>query len=252
MKLNTKHYIIAARLFLVLSLILVLGAVILRSSKQPNVAASSSPSKPFILEYSEHALATLNRPNSPADTYGALLRLVSLERGRTFCSATVVSHTLAITAAHCLVDETGLMVTTIFGAIGEDIFGSKSRPVEVRAVAAHVGADYAIIQGDFSGFSTVKVLDRPQSVLLLFDAPLLACGYPYNSTATCYPVGKPIVPFLGQLRSGGLMFPGMSGGPVIDISTNTLTAVNSRIGDGFVVISPVVGIFDNLDVTLDK
>jgi hypothetical protein len=44
----------------------------------------------------------------------------------------------------------------------------------------------------------------------------------------------------------------MSGGPVIDAGTGLVVAVNSAVGQNYIVVSPLIGLFNSLGIREEK
>lgn len=177
--------------------------------------------------------------------YPAMFKLTN--EGRAFCSATVLTKKLAITAAHCV------LVQLPFGFTLNDKLAAQSLPAadgstaatNVEVIDANPRADYALLKGDFSAFSTLVADDRPQSDILYHDYNLYTCGFPWGGTGVCYHITNP-EKFVDQIKAKGQMIAGMSGGPVIDANTGIIYAVNTAVTDGYVVISPIINIFELL------
>lgn len=178
--------------------------------------------------------------------YEALVRIVDRKTGRTICSGAVISDDYVLTAAHCFVEAPTTDESDVF-VVGQSPQGGNSAPVIIQLIAYNSGADYAILKGNFKDYNRAPVADAPY-LFFATKGPLLTCGYPYNSAAVCYPTGSQLITYYAQVKLEGRLFPGMSGGPVVDLSTGTIIAVNTAVGDGFIVISPVIGLFDNLGI----
>ncbi len=175
--------------------------------------------------------------------------LVRLERGYFFCSGVVVSDTMLITAAHCVSNNfMGMSVLT------EETMTVKSDPaynpntIEVTgtAIKANGSADFAIVQGDFRQFRKAKVTTDVRMLFGLSEK-IVACGFPYGAESVCYPMSKP--PHRPGNRTfsfgrHGYLYPGMSGGPVLDRETNTVFAVNSAMAnDDVAMLAPLIGLW---------
>jgi hypothetical protein len=90
----------------------------------------------------------------------------------------------------------------------------------------------------------------------MFDSligPILTCGYPWGAEGICYPTGNQIYMYYAQFQMNGKMFPGMSGGPVMDVGNNAIIAVNTAVtGGGPIIVSPLIGLFETLGVEVLK
>lgn len=173
----------------------------------------------------------------------AIVRLHSPTDGHFFCSGVVVGAKTIITAAHCVTEY----------AAGE-------RAAEVRSedgqgtnnfaylVNASGQADYAILKGDFSNFEVAPMDFKPADIVAGMKEKVVACGYPYSGKLFCVEVLS-----LHQNRfsfsGAGVLYPGMSGGPVFNMSTGHVIAVNSAVMDTEVILAPLIEIYANLQTT---
>ena len=182
--------------------------------------------------------------------YPAMVRLESKDH-KFFCSGTVISDDYVVTAAHCLMNDSRLRpninkeeltIVSLPGYTSRQI-GS----VPAKAAALNNRADYGLIKGDFREFSKMRILHQPSAPVLL-KGPLLTCGFPWGARDTCYPTGNNMRIYYDKFSLSGLLYPGMSGGPVIDLDTVAVFAVNMGVSDGSIIISSLVGIFETLGV----
>lgn len=170
--------------------------------------------------------------------------IVRLHRvdGPMFCSAVVVDSNTIVTAAHC-VDGLEELVS-VRAADGVDI------GVVAVVSGARAQNDLATLTGDFTKLSKRKIIVSPAVVLSrIFDQKrkLIACGYPYGGKLFCTPLSKRET--LGfQITSIGNLYPGMSGGPVLDVKTGDVVGINSAMYGGLAVISPTLEIFSSLGI----
>lgn len=179
---------------------------------------------------------TSDADTNSADKYAALIRLhvnSDGEEQRFFCSGFVISDVYAITAAHCLYDDNYKRRTdTIFVHTMDDAPGTTA-----GAVALNVVSDLGLIRGDFTKFNKIGV-SSPFKV----QGPFATCGFPYGDVALCtmFSVRGNNLNFIA---GDGFIYPGMSGGPVIDVPSGTAIGVNSRMSVGSVSIAPLIGLF---------
>lgn len=168
---------------------------------------------------------------------GSIVRLV--RKDHTVCSGTVISPTIIVTAAHCVVMETfvGYMVNPEPFDIRAD--DNIDRNVRGSAVYATGQLDQAVIYGDFSMFEARACVTDP-AVLVAARGPnagFMSCGYPAGGNLYCAstyfvrPEG-----FFWAIN--GQLIPGMSGGPTMTLD-GTVVAVNCAVTGAVSLVSPL-------------
>lgn len=175
------------------------------------------------------------------EVVGKFLPMVRLTdvNGKFFCSGTVIADNMVLTAGHCLNDKP-LLVESIDNVKGE-ILVAQALPIMINQ-----RADYGLITGNFTGFSKLKIETNPYKDLLYHQSTLVACGFPWGSTPVCYPIRGDLKKTFDGFTADGQLYPGMSGGPVIDTKTGTVVAVNSAVFEGGIVVMPLIGLFESL------
>lgn len=174
------------------------------------------------------------------DKFPGIVRLTTLE-GQFYCSGTVISDTEILTAAHCVYNmPLNMLVQSM-------IVNNNQLNVLSTAFAINVRADVAIIRGDFSSFSKFKYDPSPASDILVNDYNLTACGFPYSGELVCYKLTNPIK-MVDVIGVNGQLYAGMSGGPVLDLSTGTIYAVNHAVTEGMVLIAPIINLKNGLSI----
>lgn len=189
----------------------------------------------------------INKPKAKlAHIDTSIVRLHDVSTGRFFCSGVVISKTEILTAAHCVVRE------SFFGA---DIV----RRVEIRSIDgqplglfaelinANPRQDVALLSGTFDVFDHMNVETRPQAIenSFLHSSHLKACGYPAGGALVCSTISRAKHMNFG-FTADGWLYPGMSGGPVIDEDTGLVIAVNTAVADDRVYLSPTVELYNQL------
>lgn len=171
------------------------------------------------------------------DTFDAVIQLHEYSSDQFYCSATVVSKSYAVTAGHCV--QQGVVIK-ISNSKGEDT-GVTGTPIRASGQM-----DYAVIEGDFSKFKFIQPELDPKAIISSFyKGTLVACGYPMGGNLICFPAKKP-GPYIFYFRAEGALYPGMSGGPVIDKKTGKLIGVNSAVYEGGILLAPIINLLFGL------
>lgn len=178
----------------------------------------------------------------------SIVRLHDADTGAFFCSGVVISNTRILTAAHCVFRQ---------GLFGESVAVDKveirtqtNKPMGIIAnfEAANARQDLAILSGDFRGMDQRGVVsDTAQlnSIFMNSNIDVVACGFPDGGRLACSHItDRDRILFFFSAK--GYLYPGMSGGPVIDMTTGKVIAVNQAVTDSRVVVSPLIELYDNL------
>lgn len=160
--------------------------------------------------------------------------------GSFMCSGVVVSDTLVLTAAHCVVSPSQTMPDE--GIVVSDIFEQYFVPT----VVAYYDKlrDVAILYGDFRFFQAAKVDWSGEFQEDLKNADIVTCGFPGGDVLYCSKIKYATNFYFKMLFSGGQLYKGMSGGPVlIDVNgEKVVIGVNSAVYLTYTIIGPIVGI----------
>jgi S1-C subfamily serine protease len=180
-------------------------------------------------------------------TYNPAHSIVRLYRdGEFFCSGVVIGSNYVLTASHCLVDKNGLIEHGGKIVVEND---NQNLKVEARAVGVNLRLDWGLLQGNFSAIPGATVME----VGFQIEPSVAACGYPQGAKALTCQILTPRTNdgFLVKC-SNGMLFPGVSGGPVFDskmrvVGLNIL-AYDANEGGGGVAYSPTTGILANFHI----
>ncbi len=164
--------------------------------------------------------------------------------GRFFCTGTVISPHMIATAAHCVVMDTP------FGIFMDkdlriDVRGHDGIPVGVIATVKNVDIrmDTALLMGDFDKFGIRPIEDdgaKIDAIMLDPDSKIVTCGYSLGGKLQCAHIGG-IGRFLTFYSAKtGWMYYGCSGGPVIDLRTGKVLAVNHGMIEDKLLFNPLV------------
>lgn len=182
-----------------------------------------------------------------------------------FCTGFIVSNKYMITAGHCLEspDGSGLSSKEIEIYVEEKnengSFTPKSTGVIVKAAGINRRGDTGLVIGDFTSFKKVKFSPFPSDILQIIKlnieatgGQMISIGFPYGDA----PLASP-VKFIGtsgfQFRGVAFLYPGASGGPLIDPITGYAIGVNSSVGyDGGSNFASLIGFLESLNVKVVK
>ena len=181
---------------------------------------------------------------------GSIVRLHDPKEGHFFCSGVIVGKSTLLTANHC---TSGMFAEAAFGEVIAEIRDADGEPTGIMAtfVAGNGRADYAILTGDFSSFAIRGHSADPHVILDNIEnngRSIMACGYPYGGKLMCSPVtDRHMMAF--YIAGHGYLYPGMSGGPVVDVATGIVIGVNSAVTEENVLLAPLIEIYAALNVS---
>jgi S1-C subfamily serine protease len=194
---------------------------------------------------------TINRFIQPAKQpvvsdkkFGSIVRLV--RNDNTFCSGTVVSDHVIITAAHCVFVETPFGAFVDMEAIEIRDNDNISVDAQAHVIYATTQMDQAMLTGDFTRFEHRKLITSFHKLTDIGSdgQKFVSCGYPLSGDLVCTPlVFKHKDNFFWGVE--GSLYPGMSGGPVM-LPDGTLVGVNTAVKDQLSIVSPIYNLTQNL------
>lgn len=171
--------------------------------------------------------------NNEDAVYNGIIRLKTQDNNF-FCTGFVIDGRYAMTAAHCVVEM----------AAGEKIRIYDKNDTYTGTEAVVLGYnqrnDNAVIMGNFTNFKAVPI-EKDIHGLIASKGPFMACGYPYGQKKLYCSYSYPISTENFSMKLVGALVPGMSGGPVFDVNTNKVVALNTAVENEFIIVNPIVG-----------
>lgn len=194
----------------------------------------------------------LHRGARPKDLSGLhlspIVRLVGKD-GKTFCTGSVVNDTTIITAGHCLLGYSFLGRTRV------ETEKIEIRPVDNAKLDLYGAATYVttqmdqgLVKGDFRAFDKINFITDPLKIQTIKNTlPILvACGYPLYGNLFCSLMQYKEQEEFQWVTVGGVLIPGMSGGPVMT-EDGTMLAVNSAVEGSAALVTPIYNLSEMFD-----
>lgn len=191
-------------------------------------------------------MSNVDAPPKPVriEKSGAIVRLV--RGGRTYCSGTVVSDHVIITAGHCVLLQT--MMGYMIDSMPIEIRDNNNVPLGVTATVNYATPqmDQALLVGDFTQFEHKHLHTQPEvlSTFAVEGKHFVACGYPLGGDLYCSNLTYQRK-FGFYWETTGDLYPGMSGGPTM-LDDGTLVAVNTAVEGEYSIVSPIYNLTRNL------
>lgn len=179
------------------------------------------------------------------DKFPAIIKLS--KDGRIFCSGSVITDTLVLTAAHCVARYsmmTGTEILTDFNIESLEK-GDIHMISPSKVIGVNLRQDTALVQGDFRRYSKLKIQTDPNRDILVVQPSLVSCGFPNGGRIVCYTAKHPYK-YIDMIGADGQMYAGMSGGPVMDLNTQVVYAVNHAVGPDIVIFAPIINLFEGI------
>ncbi len=179
-----------------------------------------------------------------------IVRLHDKKTGRFFCSGSVISDKYILTAGHCVLISMPIIDMKMLNLEEIEIRAEdgSATGVTVMAYRAQLQSDLAILTGDLHIFEKAKVITQPAEVIKAYERNnLKACGYPYGGALFCNLIHFRHIRVFA-MSAEGYLYPGMSGGPVIDQSTGAIVGVNSAIDGEYLVEVPTTELYSMFDL----
>lgn len=178
----------------------------------------------------------------------AIVKLHDMSTGDFFCSGSVIAKNYIVTAGHCLYGRNRYKPSIMI----KDMQGEDTKVVGTAAY--YEGrTDRGLITGDFSEFNALMVSFLPSVELTAYmqqDKMILACGFPYGGDFFCSSFMNR-EQYVFQLLGKGFLYPGMSGGPVMDPQSGFMIGVNSAVLENGIIISPLVELLAGAGVKIE-
>lgn len=197
--------------------------------------------------------------------YFSVVRILDMETEKGFCSGFVISDSYAVSAAHCFIDDDSalkdveyLVATEII--TNKDTALQESLKIVAKVVGVKVNADYALLTGDFSEITKIRidvtpfVLDKivSREILPGMIAPLYALGYPNGIAQGAGYEQTNCTPVYDYVTCSGVIYHGLSGGPLVDPLTGTVYGVNYAIGkQARTFFKLLMGIFESFNIKVE-
>lgn len=177
---------------------------------------------------------------SQTNSHESIIRLVS-PQGYFYCTGVVVDKNYALTAAHCVVNDLGLMSE-------EDVIIYNSKSINTGMVAKTVAIDkyrdVAFLKGDFSNF-TPQTTDF-NGTHVKTGMKLKSCGFPSGQyDLFCVDLIQNGNRYFQYRATGMPIFKGCSGGPVYN-EQGVVVGVNSAVDENTIIIAPLVGVLETV------
>lgn len=208
----------------------------------------------FLIDYVTEYAKTLRLRANRSDLFhvaneGKYHPIAILKTSVGRCTVFIISPKYALSAAHCIGTFDTIKAKFFKLSVKAKVIGVsgniQSHPIPVKIIAFNHPKDVALIEGDFSNFTSLNVdfsgKNMPSYSENVNKVTYFVCGFAYGISYTCVSanyIGNVIFDMIFKINSG--VYPGMSGGPLLKVYSEELILPN-----GFVITMPritVVGI----------
>lgn len=193
------------------------------------VGCASKGKHPVVVATDGKTMFMDQLPTEPI--YEPLVRLY--QKGNFICSAFIIDANYALTAAHCA--DVGEEKLELY-----DVHDTKTN-TPVKCVGSDKIRDVALLQGDFNKFGVLPVDFTGENQTNMMQKIFFSCGFPEGGSPFCS-LSQFAGPYYFMVAaSGGLLYGGMSGGPVVDVEQRRVMGVNSAISGGTLLFGSLIG-----------
>jgi hypothetical protein len=163
--------------------------------------------------------------------YEPMVRLY--KKGQFRCTAFIIDANYALTAAHCAdVGEKDMELT--------DVNDIKTN-TKVECLESDHNRDVALLKGNFNKFAFIPVDFTGENQANMTQKIFYSCGFPEGGSPFCS-ISQFTGPYYFMVSSrGGLLYQGMSGGPVIDVEQRRVMGINSGISESTLLFGSLIG-----------
>lgn len=181
----------------------------------------------------------LEQPVKLVDVSESIVRLHNLDNNAFFCTGFVISDRLVVTAAHCLAERDPMEMQPAILAYDKR---GMAHPVSIKGFERQ--SDLGLLKGYFHTVDKIRIETAPMAIDKSFDlnnTSLVSCGFPWGGRLICAPF-KPTGKYTFKYRGDAVLYPGMSGGPLFDISTQRVVGLNTGAFEVEKIISPLTSL----------
>ena len=196
------------------------------------------------IQHNESEGFFLQPPENPK--YSGIVRLLTPSYSF-ICTGVIISRHYALTAAHCVVDSFNKIQTSKKYNIQPS---DRSETIgDIAVVSVDLYRDVALLRGNFDLFAPLMIDWSGILTTAIQDMRAVSsCGFPSGGDFFCSALWYAGNYNFQMLFTGGPIYKGMSGGPVLAKHGDgfVVIGINSAVTHNGVVIGPVVGAKETL------